>query len=129
MIVKIEQIGKYFKVTRVEDNIRLINSPTKEIRYIPQNGLYYFYDNEGNKLLGELDGILWDDFRDSNGDAFADENTLIDFLDNNTGFNTPGATGVTEEALNEILTTHIVNLDTKIGDIATALDILNGQIV
>ena len=129
-------MSKIFQI--IDNSVRITDSITNSIELsLPKKTVWY-----KNDIL-DLGYIELYDISDSNKTVLIPRVSLIDAVDENSvaftkasfidfaikGFNTPGATGVTEEALNEILTTHIVNLDTKIGDIATALDILNGQIV
>ena len=122
--------GNFFKITDTDTGVQEYkDAASNTVNRILDGDISFYSKSTGLKRSVEkynIDNIVNGNDSDS---PFASIDDVETYLDNNTGFNTPGATGVTEEALNEILTTHIVNLNTKIGDIATALDILNGQIV
>lgn len=86
MSKRIEVSGSHFIVTDTVTSLEDLRIPTKDVRLELRETNFYFYD--ALDKAGVNHSIPFANTVDSEDAAWADEATLVSFIENNTGFNT-----------------------------------------
>ena len=90
MAKKLEIKGFKCMITDTETGVEEFRCPSKDVRdtNFEGNDIITLYENEVAKKK-----YNWNDLVDSTGTGFGSKAAVLKFFEDNTGFNTPGATG------------------------------------